>query len=465
MPTPAPHTPIMFTRGGASMAWSAACVKALMDCGYHPDDFGDYDHVQKRCRTARRKVEKQQIYDDAPQPKPPPSPPNPGPTPHEYFLAESQSGHLTQDATQRSAGARGGSACDNHVDGYDGSAAPCMPHHGSAQTFGTQHNVVSVMESEQPYAVDPPPAMDGTAKYPPDQLDSDTRDRTKAALDHRLDARNPGAQPTSDPYAAAGQPGYFGNESPESVADPAAVDKGTVISPASDPDGRSPSEVASECIDAFRKEAELAAKKPWLPPEDGQTEQQAFDRHIAGLEEQRAAAEAGAEEAAKRGADEAREEQQKLQQELEDLTRRSDTPGSDGEKRDGELRRAQNARQKAHKRDASEATLEKNDQRVQDAYDERERLQTQIDSLQDTIDGCDRQAEKARGIGCEIEQAHRIHGTPGHGPEQNEPRVPTVNPFLGQNPDTGVNESDRIRRDVADRRTGGAAGAPVMDID
>lgn len=448
-PTPAPHTPILFARGGASMAWSAECVKALAECGYHPDDFGDYEHVRKRCRNAKNLVGRQNEYDQAPQPKPPPNAPNPGPTMHDRFLAESQSGHLTQDATQVRAGSRGaGNPCDNLVDGYDSAAAPCMPQHGNAQTFGTQHNRASVMESEQPYAGSSPPREN--TPYPPGQLERDTQERTRAIVRHRCDPANNGPQPQTPAvaYGAANTPGYFGPNDPRNAPASASANA-TVISPSSSPEGRSPADVAAECIDNFRKNAEAAAKKPWLPAPPGQTEEQAFNAHIARLEAQRNAATAASASANAQGADQARAQLADRQRELENLTRRGDTPGSDGEMRNGELRRAQDARNTAIRTGARQETIDRNNARVQRAYDERERLRGEIDTLEDRISGADRAAERARGIDCEIAQARRIYNGQ---PSPEGPRVPPVNPFLGTNPVTGDDEADRVRRDVAQRR-------------
>ncbi|PRQ03998.1 hypothetical protein ENSA5_11810 [Enhygromyxa salina] len=62
MTTPAPHTPINFVKGGASLFFSARCVQLLAKAGYLPDDFGTYAQVQKRNKSAKDKV---QTWQDA----------------------------------------------------------------------------------------------------------------------------------------------------------------------------------------------------------------------------------------------------------------------------------------------------------------------------------------------------------------------------------------------------------------
>ncbi len=149
-PTPVAHTPMVFLKAGGAATWSAECVKALADCGLSPDDFGSYNSVVARSRAAQHRL-LQDRYSRRPG-APPPGPPTPPVDDHDRFLAQSQSGHLAQNALcQRERG----NACENAQPSptspqqhpgaycYSDQHAPCGPHPGEATSRGTTHWGVS----------------------------------------------------------------------------------------------------------------------------------------------------------------------------------------------------------------------------------------------------------------------------------------------------------------------------------
>jgi len=255
MATPAPHTPVNFLKAGTSMAFSAKCIALLAKAGYEPEDFGDYKHVQDRLRAAREKVNK---YDgDVAAGRPTDSPP---PTDHERFLASCQSGHLAQDAIHREGGSDNrGNPCANRVDGYRDTEAPCMPHQGSAQDAGTQHNEISNLETNQPRArVNPETGkpLERDQPYDPADADADADERCRQTLNN-TDRPN---QPTGQGQAG-GQGATVGSGGADDAADASATDGASAgpVDPAApgDIDG----ETAADCINAFRKHAFQAMKQ------------------------------------------------------------------------------------------------------------------------------------------------------------------------------------------------------------
>src|SRR5262249_51385886 len=118
-PTPPPHCPVNFLKGGGNATFSANCIALLAEMHYEPSDFGSYDDVKKKCGAARKVVQRYEEGKKGARP----------PTERERWLAECQAGHLGQNACRQ----RGrGDACTNLVDGYDSNLALCMPQHGRA---------------------------------------------------------------------------------------------------------------------------------------------------------------------------------------------------------------------------------------------------------------------------------------------------------------------------------------------
>jgi hypothetical protein len=149
--------------GGAGV-FSAACVKALAEAGLEPDDFGSYSHSRDKIRAAKRRVMEAKIAKKNGQPA--------EVSAHDQLLAQSETGHLQQNALfQR--GLTRGDACQNERPGpggagapcYDFAGAPCGPHPSGTtpKKVGTTHwavggNEASVREGRAPG--DPVPASD-----------------------------------------------------------------------------------------------------------------------------------------------------------------------------------------------------------------------------------------------------------------------------------------------------------------
>lgn len=128
--TPAPHVPVSFLLKGAGALFSDACKAALMQAGYDPETFGSYDHVKSKIDEAKAAVA------------------NGTATPAQEFTAGCQSGHLVPNSTYQ--GARN-DPCQNVGDPplmYDCQLAPCMPHWGGANYYGTEHYLVTRMEAD-----------------------------------------------------------------------------------------------------------------------------------------------------------------------------------------------------------------------------------------------------------------------------------------------------------------------------
>ena len=135
------QTPGSYLRGGGAGFFSADCVAALAECGLSPDDFGTYDQVKDKLRAAKRRVMEHKLARARGQPNAVPAP-----SAHDRLLAQSEAGHLRQNALfQRERG----NSCQNEqprpgypgAQGYHHDLAPCGPHPsgtGSNKT-GTTH--------------------------------------------------------------------------------------------------------------------------------------------------------------------------------------------------------------------------------------------------------------------------------------------------------------------------------------
>jgi hypothetical protein len=108
-PTPPVQTPVNFLLAGGAGMFSAACVAHLAACGYEPEDFGGFNHVQARINAARDRVTNQGSTD-----------------PHDVMLANSTPSHLQMDGLMRRDGMRG-NPCGNVVPGHDSNTFPSMP--------------------------------------------------------------------------------------------------------------------------------------------------------------------------------------------------------------------------------------------------------------------------------------------------------------------------------------------------
>lgn len=160
-------------KAGGVEAGSAACAKALAACGINPKGFGSYSSVNKT-QAAKRKELGAASRKNAKGKKGkgkahvPPCQGKPSQcrchssqyakdnfTPEEYLHANSQSGHMSQDAFFRQPGGRF-DPCQNHPPGkghsgtmgYDGTKAPCMDHIGMSSTAGSPHALVCQTEAD-----------------------------------------------------------------------------------------------------------------------------------------------------------------------------------------------------------------------------------------------------------------------------------------------------------------------------
>jgi len=127
----------VYVLAGGSGFFSPACVKALAQCGLHPDDFGSYEHVKKRIRAAKKKEANYKAAKKRKDRKLPPKP-----DAHDKLLIKSQAGHARQNAIfQR----KRSNSCKNEpgATGYHHDLAPSMPHIGKAEKAGSTHWAVS----------------------------------------------------------------------------------------------------------------------------------------------------------------------------------------------------------------------------------------------------------------------------------------------------------------------------------
>lgn len=173
----------------------------------------------------------------------------------------------------------------------------------------------------------------------------------------------------------------------------------------------------------------------------GESEDAAYDRYRADLERQRDEAQATAARANSDVAA-AQERRDQLQRDLDAHTWTTNPPGI------GEMRRASDARNAAHRRSTNPDTIARNDERYDAALTERQRLRDGIAAEDDIIDGGQRAANQAASAQCALDEAERLR----NGNPQNNPRVPGVNPYLGTDPATNQPVSQQIQSDIDSRR-------------
>jgi hypothetical protein len=139
----AAQTPGLWVKGGGSGQFSDKCKKALKACGVDPDSFGSYSDRRK----AQAKLRKQGKGKDVTADK------MTGQRAQDYLTANSQSGHMAQNAWFQRPGGRD-DACMNVPPangknnagssfGYTCAGAPCTDHFGKSNIPGTCHGNVS----------------------------------------------------------------------------------------------------------------------------------------------------------------------------------------------------------------------------------------------------------------------------------------------------------------------------------
>jgi hypothetical protein len=136
------QTPGVFLRGGGTDFFSGDCAKALEACGLSTEDFGTYDQVKGKLRSAKSRMLEHRLTTERASAEGKQAPPKPGA--RDRFLASSQAGHLRQNALfQR----KRGNSCQNEPPGsghpgalcYHSDLAPCAPHPGASHDAGTTH--------------------------------------------------------------------------------------------------------------------------------------------------------------------------------------------------------------------------------------------------------------------------------------------------------------------------------------
>lgn len=181
MPTPAPHTPVAFLLKGGSAFFSVDCQNAILDLGWHPDEFGTYSSTLSYIQQCRAKVAAGEPCTPREQELGQPY----------YFESDGKrtvnpaaytSGHMYMNATMQ--GSRGND-CTNRVDGYSETLCPSMPHQGQTHDAGTQHNLHTVREYEGALG----PNGEHTAGGPYGGASSDAEAMQKAKDDAKARAR------------------------------------------------------------------------------------------------------------------------------------------------------------------------------------------------------------------------------------------------------------------------------------
>lgn len=239
------HTPISFLKSGGADIFSARCVQALADAGYEPEDFGSYDYVAKRIAAAQRKCER---WDEA-QEYGETLPPEDEPTERDRWLARCQAGHLGQNACYQT---ERGNPCSNVLPGHDDGLYPCMPMEGSARVPGTEHNLWSIDEVDQPAARGLTPG----SPYPESQMDADADKRTEKLVANR------GSRPAvTTQRQDKGSGADEADAAPAEAAGEAGKASGDVSSSSAGALKKIDGETAAECINAFRRAGVAAMRE------------------------------------------------------------------------------------------------------------------------------------------------------------------------------------------------------------
>lgn len=188
MTTPVAQTPGTWVKAGGLVIWSAECRAALIACGVNPDNFGTYDERAKAQSKLREEYAKQRDAEAAAGTrKHEPSCPRGSSADRPcrcyetnvgfedfkkknngsilpWMEANSQSGHISNDAFYRNPGTRDDpcgnvrpSVRDGELNaggyGYQGDKALCMDHFGRSNDNGSMHQQICELERNQSNAV------------------------------------------------------------------------------------------------------------------------------------------------------------------------------------------------------------------------------------------------------------------------------------------------------------------------
>ncbi len=231
MGSPAPHTPVLYLKGGGSNFFSAKCQTKLIEAFFNPDWFGDYDYVRKNVTgPARAKV--RETDDPASL------------TAEERFLGTCQAGHCVHDASQRQPGAiNRGDPCANHDDaaGYIEGRAPTVPMETVTGQPNCVHHAYGREEDADMAVARDPAARRAAQRRRVSGLVARQRERYPQYLDQTQNGTVTGL-PGADQAPALGTAAAVGAKDPVEPNCPASsvIDGGT----------------AEECIESWLDKAE-----------------------------------------------------------------------------------------------------------------------------------------------------------------------------------------------------------------
>ncbi len=229
--------------------FSAQCVAALLEAGYKPEWFGSYNHVSKQIQAAKKKCA---AYDEAVKKGRKKLPPKP--SADDRYLAECQSGHLSQNACFQEPGARG-DPCKNTVDGHHDAQYPCMPQAGHAMQKGGEHNKATLDEQKSAGAQGKP-----GDPYPSGQLSKDSDKRGKAVADDKKLAVKNDRKAIKREGGRKGSRGAGASSRAGKAGAASGASGGSAAKPNQPWNKELTGKTAGDCINSFRKAGEAAMK-------------------------------------------------------------------------------------------------------------------------------------------------------------------------------------------------------------
>jgi hypothetical protein len=420
------QTPMVLVKAGGPVVFDAECQKALVQCGYDPEAFGTYKQVKAKIDEAKAKVKK---WEETPAAQRGSLTP---PTADERFLAQCQSGHISQDALYRKASGRD-SPCDNHpgAAGNVTGLAPCMPHFGSKGEVGSIHHQVCTSEFNSARAC-------GVPGTPMDA--KQIAACSKATIDVSLagaTAPSP-TVPAATLLAQAEQLQKSREGQPSSVADPIkdkeqdtrkagsaaaqqasatslqSPEKKNVPAPANAEEREDAKKKAAECIEAYRKAGQDAMRQQVVDENSTAKKTEARDKASAAAKKSEA-------------------EQKSAQDRAQDAKQRAADAEND--------RKAAQAKLDAHgplKRDQTAKDLRAERQAAEDRAKAAEREATQAEREAKTHG-----AEAERHRAAETEANRRLGAPPGMTGDEKclqqqadilERQLPNLPPMTGEVP-------------------------------
>jgi hypothetical protein len=314
--TPAPHTPVIYVKGGGSASFSAECQALLIRAGLDPDKFGSYTQVRKQVMEAGIKVDAKKRNDAAGIA----TPADKEPTAEDRALADSKAAHLIQSAAHRQDGGRRTvkenpndpltktkvihDPCTNVVPGYVDGEAPAVAIPGNLEAkMGEEERQQSL--AQQKKNADANAAKPNSV--PPDQYPADQRHKDDAARAEKIVREMEAAKTGSSKPTAPGAGVAGAGTAASSPVTGGAVSGTAPAKPSGPPLSPSELDSAAQCV------------KNWLSLKEQEMKTDGVDAEIDRLEKMAADKPAVAEVGAKRAATEAaREPITKAEKELSD---------------------------------------------------------------------------------------------------------------------------------------------------